>query len=121
MRRFTSGCETVRRRTGPGCSVYTRAVNRRLRLALLLAALAASGPSVSAPQAFDASRTGITIAWFRVTPDTRPNFKIEPSGPKPRLEGWLAAKGHSWARPDLVLPDALRVHSLFQRPPPLHS
>src|SRR5688500_8063759 len=85
MRRFTSGCKTVRRRTGPGCSVYSGAVNRRLRLALLLAALAAAGPSVSAPQAFDASRTGVTIAWFRVTPDTRPNFKIEPSGLKPRL------------------------------------
>ena len=121
MRRFTSGGKTVRRRTEPGCSAYTGAVNRRLRVALLLAALAAAGPSVSAPQAFDASRTGVTIACFRVTPDTRPNFKIEPSGLKPRLDGWRAVKGHSWATPDVVLPDSLRVHSLFQRPPPLHS
>jgi hypothetical protein len=96
-------------------------VNRQLRLALLLAALAAAGPSVSAPQAFDASRTGVTIAWFRVTPDTRPDFKIEPSGLRPRPDGWRAAKGHYWAKSDVVLPDPLRVHSLFQRPPPSHS
>jgi len=93
-------------------------VNRRLRLALLLAALAATGPSAASPQAFHAPRAQVSITWLRVNPASRPQFEIQQSGLKTRLAG---AQIESCATPDRVLPDAIRVHSLFQRPPPLHS
>ena len=94
---------------------------RRLRLALLLAALAAAGPSVSAQPAFETARSSVSIAWLRVSPASRPQLEMEQAGLKTRLDGMPLAHGQSCAGPDVVLPDTLRVHSLFQRPPPLHS
>jgi hypothetical protein len=95
-------------------------VNRRLRLALLLAAMAAAGPSVPATQAFDAARTSVSIAWLRANPAIRPEQETEKAGLKSRLYGAITGTREFAAR-DRVLPDTLRVHSLFQRPPPLHS
>jgi hypothetical protein len=93
-------------------------VNRRVRLALLLAALAVAGPSVSAQPTLDAARSGVSIAWFRVTPARRPQLEMKQAGPKTRRD---PVQVETCASPDAVLPDTLRVHSLFQRPPPLHS
>jgi hypothetical protein len=93
-------------------------VNRRLRLALLLAAMAAAGPSVPATQAFDAARTSVSIAWFRVTPASRPQLEVQQASLKTRL---YVPPVEFRIQPDAVLPDTLRLHSLFQRPPPLHS
>ena len=114
-----SGCGCPSRRE----PWHTGVVNRRLRLALLLAVLAAAGPSVSAPQAFDASRTGVSIAWFRVTPAGRLQIEVKQAG---LVEAGLKTRLYSAQvafspQPDPLLPDTLRVHSLFQRPPPLHS
>jgi hypothetical protein len=93
-------------------------VNRRLRLALLLAALAAAGPSAAATQTFDATRAQVSIAWLRTTPASRPQVEIKRAGLKTRRYSrpvTLATES------TVVLPDTLRVHSLFQRPPPLYS
>jgi hypothetical protein len=88
-------------------------VNRRLRLALFLAALAAAGP-LSPARLSDAPRVAVSIGWFDsdriVTPRPRhANDTIPAAG--------LARTGfHAHSAPQLspvVLP-----HSLFQRPPP---
>jgi hypothetical protein len=89
-----------------------------MRLALLLAALAVAGPSVSAQPAFETARAGVSIAWFRVTPASRPQLEMKQAGLTTRRH---AVQVESCASPDVVLPDTLRAHSLFQRPPPLHS
>lgn len=94
-----------------------------MRLALLLAALAVAGPSVSAPPAFETARSGVGIAWFRVAPASRPQVEVKPAGLeqaglKTRLYG---ARPTFSPQPDPLLPHSLPLHSLFQRPPPLHS
>ena len=55
----TGGSRPRRRRP-----CHTAVVNRRLRLALFLAALAAAGPLPSA-RLVDAARADVSIAWFR--------------------------------------------------------
>ena len=92
-----------------------------MRLALLLAALSVAGPSVPAQPAFETARAGVSIAWFRVSPANRPQPEVEQAALKARLDERLEAQGPSSAQTDVVLPDSLRRHSLFQRPPPLHS
>jgi hypothetical protein len=99
-------------------SWQTGVVNRRLRLALLLAALAAAGPSAAAPQALEATRPAASICWFRVAPAQRAQLETTLAGPKTRR---YADPVESPAESNSVLLDTLRVHSLFQRPPPLHS
>ena len=89
-----------------------------MRLALLLAALAVAGPSVSAQPAFETARAAVSIAWLRVTPASRSQLEMTQAGVKTRR---YAVQVEPCTGPDLVLPDTLRVHSLFQRPPPLHS
>ena len=91
------------------------AVNRRLRLALLLATLAAASPS-AVPLAFLAPREQVSITWAQATPARRLEERSKPTTPVIAPEG--AESGASTAR---VLPDSLRIHSLFQRPPPLAS
>jgi len=91
-------------------------VNRRLRLAVLLAALAAAGPMPSV-RAVDAARLDVTIAWFRseriVSPRRQPSNATIPSP--------VVARSGFHAHPAPVLSTALRPHSLFQRPPPLQN
>jgi len=91
-------------------------VNRRLRLALFLAALVATGPMPSA-RVIDAARADVSIAWFRSdrTSDVhseRPSASL----PKPAV-----ARARFLVRWDPVLPNALHSHSLFQRPPPFQN
>jgi len=95
------------------CYVILSDVNRRLRLALFLAALAATGP-MSSVRAVDAARLEVTIAWFRSDRIVTP--KIQPSSAA--IPGATAAPGFN-AHPDPALSPALLPHSLFQRPPPL--
>lgn len=88
-----------------------------MRLALLLAAIVAAGPSASAPRVFDAARAGVVIAWLRADLASRPERRHVSQAirvsPVTRVD-LLTPR-------DVVLPDTLRLHSLFQRPPPLHS
>jgi len=91
-------------------------VNRRLRLALFLAALVATGPMPSA-RVIDAARADVSIAWFRS--DRTSDFRSEHASkalPKPAI-----ARVRFQAQWDPVLPDARHSHSLFQRPPPLQN
>jgi hypothetical protein len=91
-------------------------VNRRLRLALFLAALVATGPMPSA-RVIDAARADVGIAWLRS--DRTSDFRSERcSAPQstPAVER-VRFQAH-W---DPVLPSALHSHSLFQRPPPLQN
>jgi hypothetical protein len=88
-------------------------VNRRLRLAVFLAALVAAGP-VSPARLIDATRVAVSIGWFdsdrTITPRMRhSNDTIHVSG--------LARTGfHAHSAPQLS--PAVLPHSLFQRPPP---
>ena len=89
-------------------------MNRRLRLALFLAALVATGPLPSA-RLGDAARADVSIAWFRS--DRSGDFQSERAGaplPPPAVAG--VAFQAQW---DPVLPNARHSHPLFQRPPPL--
>jgi hypothetical protein len=87
-----------------------------LRLALLLAALVATGPMPSA-RVVDAARADVSIAWFRG--DRSSNFRTEQSNPPlPRPAAARAGFQDLW---DPVLPNARHSHSLFQRPPPLQN
>jgi len=93
---------------------HTAVVNRRLRLALFLAALVATGPLPSA-RVVDAARADVSIAWFRS--DRSTDFRSERAGaPLPPLAVARLAFQALW---DPVLPNAQNPHSLFQRPPPL--
>jgi hypothetical protein len=92
-------------------------VTRRLRLALLLAALAVAGPSAAAPQAFQAARTQVGVVWLRVSPARH----FQQQQPQAVTPVDAAARAKLSAQPDHLLPDSVRLHSLFQRPPPLHS
>ena len=92
-------------------------VTRRLRLALLLAALAVAGPSAAAPQAFQAARTQVGVVWLRVSPAGH----FQQQRPQTTRPVDVVARGELSAQPDHLLPDSVRLHSLFQRPPPLHS
>jgi hypothetical protein len=97
------------------CYVILSDVNRRLRLALFLAALAAAGPMPSV-RAVDAGRLDVTIAWFRSEQVVTPRIKHStPAIPSP-----VVAHGFN-AHSDPVLSPALLPHSLFQRPPPLQN
>ena len=90
-------------------------MNRRLRLALFLAALAAAGP-VAAGGAVETARVAVSIAWFHgdrvVTPRAQHSNVAVP--------GLVVARGFN-AHPDPALSPALLPHSLFQRPPPFQN
>ena len=89
-------------------------MNRRLRLALFLAALVATGPLPSV-RVMDAARADVSIAWFRS--ERTSDFRSEHSS-APQSTPALARVSFQ-AHWDPVLPNALHSHSLFQRPPPL--
>jgi hypothetical protein len=90
-------------------------VTRRLRLALLLAALVVSGPMPSV-RAADAARIDVSIAWFRservVSPSREPS-NATVAGPATTRE----FSAHQ--APHLSTP--LLSYSQFQRPPPLSN
>jgi len=91
-------------------------VNRRLRLALFLAALAAAGPMPSV-RAVDATRVEVSIAWFRSERITSPTIEHSSATvPSPAV----ARLGFN-AHPDPALSPALLPHSLFQLPPPFQN
>jgi hypothetical protein len=91
-------------------------VSRRLRLALFLAALAATGPMTSA-RLVDAARAEISIAWFRS--DRAATVRSEHAGRA------IASPAIAWVGfhtdPETALPNTLLSQSLFQRPPPLQN
>jgi hypothetical protein len=89
-------------------------VNRRLRLALFLAALAAAGPMPSA-RVLDAARADVSTAWFRS--DRIASLRSKHSLTAMPNSG-VAGIGFQ-AHRDPVVPNARLTHSLFQRPPPL--
>lgn len=92
-------------------------MSRRLRFALLLAAIVAAGPSASAPRIFDAARAGVSIAWLRADLASRPERRHA----SPAIRIAAVRRVELLAPRDIVLPDTPRLHSLFQRPPPLRS
>jgi hypothetical protein len=89
-------------------------VNRRLRLALFLAALVATGPMPSV-RVVETSRADVSIAWFRgdrtAFAETREFSTATPAA-------GVAHPGFR-AHRDPGRPQAFQPHSLFQRPPPL--
>jgi hypothetical protein len=91
-------------------------VNRRLRLALFVAALVAAGPMPSA-RTVELARTTVGISWFRADVASRPQRQQT----REALPIADAERLVFTPRRDPVLPDTLRSHSLFQRPPPLQS
>lgn len=95
---------------------HTAVVSRRLRLALFLAALAATGAMPSA-RLVDAARAEISIAWFRG--DAIISLRGEHSR-KTRPVPIVARHGFQ-AHPETALPNTLLSNPLFQRPPPLQD
>jgi hypothetical protein len=91
-------------------------VNRRLRLALFLAALAAAGP-FAAPRAVDPARMEVCIAWFCSEPSVSPRQRQANAA----IPGAVRSRRVFNAHPDPVLSPALLSRSLFQRPPPLQN
>jgi hypothetical protein len=91
-------------------------VNRRLRLALFVAVLVATGPMPSA-RVIDAARADVSIAWFRS--ERTSDFRTEHSGAPQSTPA--VARVSFQAHWDPVLPNGLHSHSLFQRPPPLQN
>lgn len=91
-------------------------VNRRLRLALFVAALVAAGPMPSA-RTIDLACTTVGISWLRADVTSRPQRQQT----RVALAIANAQRLVFTPRRDPVLPDTLRSHSLFQRPPPLQS
>ena len=92
-------------------------MSRRLRLALFLAALAATGPMAS-PRVVDVARADISIAWLRS--DELTALRSEQSI-KAAISGRVTTRRGFEAHPDTALPNTLLSHSLFQRPPPLQN
>ncbi|MEO7135171.1 MAG: hypothetical protein ABI024_13240 [Vicinamibacterales bacterium] len=90
-------------------------MTRRLRLALLLAALAVAGP-MPPVRVVDAGRREVTITWFRS------ERMVSPSSQRsiPALPNPIVARRGFTAHPAPLLAAALLPHSLFQRPPPPH-
>ena len=95
---------------------HTFPVTRRLRLALLLAALAVAGP-MPPVRAVDAGRRDVSIAWFR----SERIFSPRPQRSNPSLPDPAAARPGFNAHPAPLFAAALLSHSLFQRPPPLQN
>ena len=91
-------------------------MSRRLRLALFLAALAATGPMPSA-RVVEAARAEISIAWFRS--DRAANVRSE--GPDKTIPSQAVAWVGFHTDPETALPNTLLSQSLFQRPPPLQN
>ena len=89
-------------------------MNRRLRLALFVAALVAAGPMPSA-RTIDLARTTVGISWLRADVAIRPRQQRRPA------LLIAAAERPVFTPHGPVLPDILCSHSLFQRPPPLQS
>jgi hypothetical protein len=88
-------------------------VSQRLRLALFLAALAATSPLPSA-RLVETPRAEISVAWFRS--DAIVRLRGEHS--RQALAGPIVARVGFQAHPDTALPNTLLSTSLFQRPPP---
>jgi len=103
---------TVSVSAGQPC--HTFRVTRRLRLALLLAALAVAGP-MPPVGAVDAGRHDVGIAWFRSERSVSPS----PQHSNASLPDPVVARRGLDAHPAPLLAAALLSHSLFQRPPPL--
>src|SRR3990170_5216358 len=94
--------------------VILRAVSRRLRLALLLVALAAAGPQVAPTLRVEDLRPSVTHAWVRSDRSCRPQLQCAGStGCATPLSALTASSRQSF------LPETPHPHSLFQRPPPL--
>jgi hypothetical protein len=87
-----------------------------MRLALFLAALAATGPMPSA-RLVEAARAEVSIAWFHgdriASPRREQSAKAIPVPSVGRL-GFHTD-------PETLLPNTLLSQSLFQRPPPLQN
>jgi hypothetical protein len=88
-------------------------VNRRLRLALFLAALAAAGP-VSPARIVDGTRMAVSIAWLDSDRIVTP--RCQHSNDPIAAAADARAGFHAHPAPELSL--VLLPHSLFQRPPP---
>jgi hypothetical protein len=89
-------------------------VTRRLRLALLLAALVVSGPMPSL-RAADAARLDVSIAWFcseRIVVSSRQNSADA-------IDWTDAARSGFNPHPSPQLPAEPLSYSQFQRPPPV--
>ena len=106
---------TVSAAAGEPC--HTLPVTRRLRLALLLAALAVAGP-MPPVRAVDAGRRDVSIAWFR---SERIVQSAARSVQTPLFPDPVVARRGFNAHPAPLLAAALLSHSLFQRPPPLQN
>ena len=91
-------------------------MTRRLRLALLLAALAVAGPMPSV-RAADAGRLDVSIAWFRSERIVTPS----PQQSNASLAEPVVGRRGFNAHPTPLFAAALLSHSLFQRPPPLQN
>ena len=89
-------------------------MTRRLRLALLLVALAVTGPMPPA-RTYDAARLDVSIAWFHSGRIVSPKRQLSNA---PILVDAVTRNGFN-APPAPVLSPALLPHSLYQRPPPL--
>jgi hypothetical protein len=87
-----------------------------MRLALLLAALAAAGPMPSV-RAVDAGRVEASIAWFRSERAVREAPRYSNAQVPPAALTDRGFHPHPAPRLSLVLPS----HSLFHRPPPLQN
>ena len=91
-------------------------VTRRLRLALLLAALAVAGP-MPPVSAVDAGGRRVSIAWFRSERIVSPRAQHSNAA----LPDPIVARRGFNPHPTPLLAAALLSHSLFQRPPPLQN
>ena len=91
-------------------------MTRRLRLALLLAALAVTGPMPPA-RAVDAARFDVSIAWFHSGRIVSP--RRQPSN-APILKYTIARNAFNDSPAPVFSPASL-PHSLYQRPPPLQN
>jgi hypothetical protein len=88
-------------------------VSRRFRLALFLAALAATAPMPSA-RVIEAARAEAGIAWFHSDRIVSPRSEISARAVPTPLVAWIG----SHTDPETALPQTLLSQSLFQRPPP---
>lgn len=92
---------------------HTPGVNRRLRLALLLVALAAAGPLAAPAQSAGRMRATFSRAWLDAERVRIPELR----GANPASLARLAAR-LTFVSPHSFRPAAVHPYPLFQRPPP---
>ena len=102
-------------RTSRPPRVILRDVNRRLRLLLFLAALAAIGP-VSSARVFDPSTTQPGLTWVRALRAAPAHM----AAAQPAHDV-LASNDPLVVASGAIVPDTFHAHALFQRPPPFEN